>query len=164
MHTADLGVYAAKQAGRNCVRFGREDAPATATAVMRIIAVEDDPLAARLLTFLFEKRRDLSLTVFTTGEKALEALSASGPLPRMLLCDLNLPGMDGIAVIRAAKGLAGGDAMTAAILSASSDPIKHQQAAAAGIRFFLEKGDFCTNFERWIETLLQPSPPLQAAA
>ena len=164
VHTADLGVYAAKQAGRNCVRFGREDAPATATATVRIIAVEDDPLAARLLTFLFEKRRDLSLSVFTTGEQALAALSAAGPLPRVLLCDLNLPGMDGISVIRAAKDLAGGQAMTAAILSASSDPVKRQQAADAGIRFFLEKGDFCTNFERWIETLLQPATPLQAAA
>ena len=163
VHTADLGVYAAKQAGRNCVRVGREAAAAPVAVATRFMAVEDDPLAARLLSFLFEKRRDLQLCICTSGEEAVEKIKSGAEAPHVMLCDLNLPGISGIEVIKRVKALPGGEQVRGAILSASSDPVRRQEAADAGIRLFLEKGDFCANFERWIETLLQPDALKKAA-
>jgi diguanylate cyclase (GGDEF)-like protein len=170
VHAADQGVYIAKRDGRNCVRVGGVELPAasnaaTPPAVTRILAIEDDAMAARLLVFLFERRRDLALTVVTTGEEALARISDAGAAaPQLVLCDINLPGVSGIEVVMTAIAHPRGVGVRFAMLSASSDPAVVKESLAAGAAHFIEKSDFCTNFEAWLAKLLDAPAVLKAAA
>jgi len=168
VHTADQGVYAAKQAGRNCVRMGSQDALPPASATIRVLAVEDDPLAARLLGFVFDKQRDFTLTFCVTGEEAISRITSpdAGARPQLVLCDLNLPGISGIDVVKAMRASAISAGIPCVMLSATTDPVTQQSAVAAGANFFIEKSDFCSNFDMWIGRLseLTQKPGLRAAA
>jgi len=156
VHAADLGVYAAKQAGRNCVRVGSLDTPKVAGAAIRVLAVEDDPLAARLLGFVFDKRREFALTFCVTGEEALDSISGrdEATRPQLVLCDLNLPGISGIEVVEQIRANPLSRHILCVMLSATSDPKVQQAAINAGATFFIQKSDFCGNFDKWVDRLL----------
>lgn len=72
-------------------------------APLRILIVDDEPLARRRLVRLLESESDLVVVgALGDGESAVAALD---PLrPDLLLLDVRLPGMDGLAVLDAARG------------------------------------------------------------
>lgn len=90
---------------------------------MRILLVEDITSDAILLReALIDAGMGQELTVARDGREALEILSAGGPLPQLVLLDLNLPGISGQQVlqeIRANERLA---ALPVVVLSTSNAP------------------------------------------
>jgi DNA-binding NarL/FixJ family response regulator len=81
-------------------------------AIIKTVAVEDDSRYRAGLEALLGHSADFDLVhSFPSAEAALTALAehaclASGPLWDLILMDLDLPGMDGIAATRAAKDMA----------------------------------------------------------
>lgn len=67
---------------------------------MKLLIAEDEPVALRLLTRLFEKEYDLELA--HNGEDAWNIVSrADGP--RLAVLDWQMPGMDGTEICRRAR-------------------------------------------------------------
>jgi two-component system response regulator len=69
-----------------------------------LLLVEDDPQAVILLNRTFKKRGfDVTVTVASDGAEALEGLIGSateGPLPAIVLLDLDLPKVHGFEVLK----------------------------------------------------------------
>jgi len=76
---------------------------------LEILLVEDDPGDVRLTTEMLKQAKLLNrLTVAVDGEQALAMLQRSGsyehqPLPDLILLDLNLPRLDGMALLERIK-------------------------------------------------------------
>jgi excisionase family DNA binding protein len=65
---------------------------------LNIVLVEDDPITAAVLEAqILELRPDARLRVFGDGFSAL--FDAGRDMPRLLITDINLPGLDGLAMI-----------------------------------------------------------------
>jgi two-component system, chemotaxis family, response regulator Rcp1 len=75
------------------------------TPTQLILLVEDNPADARLTVEAFHRAdAELQIEICEDGESALARLrDASAPLPRLILLDLNLPGIDGREVLEAIK-------------------------------------------------------------
>lgn len=71
----------------------------------RILVIEDDPASRSLMTYLLGAF-GYQVTAAASGEEALDRVA--GALPQLVLCDLQLPAMDGFAVAAAlrARGVA----------------------------------------------------------
>jgi excisionase family DNA binding protein len=67
----------------------------------RVLLVDDDEGTRILLTKMLEKDYDVETAVDAAG--ALDALRRAGTGYDLLISDLNMPGMDGIALIREVK-------------------------------------------------------------
>jgi len=102
----------------------------------RILLVEDNPQNRRLAQFLLTSQGYIVYEA-ATGEEAL--VLAKSHLPRLILMDLQLPGMDGYAVTRRLKA----DAATAAIpvvaMTAYAMPGDLDKALAAGCNGYITK-------------------------
>lgn len=76
-----------------------------AEKVLRTLIVDDEPLAIERLQILCAQNGDLNLVgTATDGEAALRLVEALNP--DLLLCDIAMPGMDGMGVAKALEGRA----------------------------------------------------------
>jgi DNA-binding response OmpR family regulator len=64
-----------------------------------ILAVDDDPLARKMLKLVFESQR-IRVLLASSGEEALKALAQK---PDLVLLDINMPGMDGLVTLKKIK-------------------------------------------------------------
>jgi chemotaxis family two-component system response regulator Rcp1 len=93
---------------------------------LRILAVEDNPGDVLLLTEAFKEGRiRAQLNVVTNGEEALDYLQGTGRhaearIPDLILLDLNLPRMDGRALLRRLKSDPAFQSLPVIVLSSSS--------------------------------------------
>jgi diguanylate cyclase (GGDEF)-like protein len=99
---ADAAMYAAKEAGRDRVLpAGWEPGKGAGPRTIDVLVVEDDPAIARLLQHALETR-GLRHEWVSNGETAARLLT--GPSPelraRVVLLDVDLPGLDGLGVLR----------------------------------------------------------------
>jgi diguanylate cyclase (GGDEF)-like protein len=166
-HGADRGVYVAKAAGRNCVKTidlsavagpsRTTPAPAQAEDGPRtVMIVEDDPLAARLMSFLFAKCKDLKPVVVKSGEEAIDWVinpSAARPRPDLIVSDLNLPGVSGIGLIKLVREKSPARRIPILIVTATADANNQAAALGAGASAFIDKAEFCTNTDHWLATI-----------
>jgi CheY-like chemotaxis protein len=65
-----------------------------------ILVVDDNPTNTKLLTFILSKR-GYAVNTAEDAERALELLADAHP--RLILMDVQLPGMDGLALTRVLK-------------------------------------------------------------
>lgn len=166
---ADEGVYVAKKAGRNRVhvvppkRAGAESeatpkpVPAAAPkppAKSMVLLIEDDPLAAKLLTMLFSRHNDFSVFTVSTAEDALAMLAdGSMPSPHLILCDMNLPGVTGVQFIKTCRSMLPKLKTPIVLVSASTDATVGSQATAAGAAAFINKTRLVTDFDSSVKEL-----------
>ena len=110
------------------------DASTPAAGARRVLLVEDDPLVAEVVCALLARAGHLP----THAPHALAALAerATGTHD-LLLLDLDLPGMDGLALSRLLQGR--GDPVPRVALTARADPAAEPAARAAGMVGFLRK-------------------------
>jgi signal transduction histidine kinase len=66
-----------------------------------VFIVDDDPLVLRSLTSLLELETDFRVRGFSSGEAVLDALA--GEAPDVLVTDLTMPGLGGLAVLERAR-------------------------------------------------------------
>jgi CheY-like chemotaxis protein len=103
-----------------------------------VVAVDDDPEARRLLKELLAHCRAIATIVASAGEaiNAVEQLH-----PDVLLCDIEMPGTDGYALLRRLRSLGperGGDTPAAA-LTAHDGPEDRQRALTTGFQLHVAK-------------------------
>ena len=80
---------------------GAESAPRQGR--LRVLLVDDDEGTRVLLSKMLEKEYDVATAIDGTG--ALDALRRAGESYNLMISDLNMPGMDGIALIREVKAI-----------------------------------------------------------
>ena len=68
---------------------------------VRVAVIDDEPIACREIKKGLARRTDFEIETFLDGESALKSMEAS--LFDLVLCDLRLPGMDGMEVLKAIK-------------------------------------------------------------
>ena len=73
------------------------------------------------------------------GDSALELLRGLPAPPRLVLLDLNLPGLDGREVLRALRADAAFASVPVAVLTTSADPAEVEACRAAGADAYLLK-------------------------
>lgn len=71
---------------------------------IRVLLVDDDPLVRSGLRFLFESTDDLTV-VAEAGDGAEAVASVQRERPDVVLMDLRMPGLDGIAATRSIRAL-----------------------------------------------------------
>jgi len=127
---------------------------------IRVFVVEDEPAVLAAQVQLLESAPALRLVgSASSGEEALEALSAAAP--QVVLCDLGLPGIDGIEVTRRIRRLARPPEVL--ILTVFDEEERVLGAVRAGAAGYLLKG---ASLDRVVEaiqdvhaggTVIQPS-------
>ncbi|WP_420128077.1 response regulator [Longimicrobium sp.] len=99
---ADAAMYAAKEAGRDRVLpAGWTTAHGEGPRTVDVLVVEDDPAIARLLQHALETR-GLRHEWVSSGERAASLLTGAAPelRARVVLLDVDLPGLDGLGVLQ----------------------------------------------------------------
>lgn len=102
----------------------------------RILVVDDNPINLKLVTFLLQSR---GYSV-RTAENAFEALAMiDEDVPHLVLMDLQMPGMDGLALTRKLKADARTRAAFVVALTAAAMKGDEERALAAGCDAYMTK-------------------------
>jgi CheY-like chemotaxis protein len=127
-----------------------------------ILLVEDNPLEVELtLRPLRSLDPDSRIEVARDGEEALDFLLARGgfrhrqgaPLPRLVLLDLKLPRLDGLEVLRGARGNSRTALTPIVILTSSTDPRQLAQCYQLGANSCVQKPVRYEEFGATIQSL-----------
>jgi len=102
------------------------------------ICLVDDSATIRMSVTENLQRAGYAVEAFPDAEQALEYLN-SGPVPDLVITDLNMPGMDGISFIKEARGLSGMRFKPILFLTTESEQAKRDEAKAAGATGWLVK-------------------------
>jgi len=111
--------------------------PAAGAQLRTVLCVEDNPANLRLVARLLARRTDIHLLSAKDGRRGVELARAA--LPDVILMDINLPGISGLAALR----ILAGDPSTAHIpviaLSANAMPRDIEKGLEAGFFRYLTK-------------------------
>lgn len=102
-----------------------------------VMFVDDAKTMQQLVTYTLEEA-GFNVTTASSAEEAL-GIIASGKKLSMLITDLNMPGMNGIELIRALRSTPGYRFTPAAVLSTESEHSRKEQARQAGASFWMVK-------------------------
>jgi len=123
---------------------------------MKILVVEDNTMNLELATDLLEAAGHLVLAA-TSAEAGIER--ARREQPDLILMDISLPGMDGLAATRALKAEAVTRHIPVVALTAHAMQGDEQLALDAGCLAYLTKPIDTRGFIHRMETLLAESKP-----
>lgn len=154
-HHADEAVYAAKQTGRNRVRFKRPDgvlfpqpgdpAPADEAGEQpvthRILVVDDDPFVLRVLNMLFQESGRFQTTCVRTPEEACAAGAGSHDF-QIALVDFDLGASKGTDLIARLQTLPATRKALCVLTSCHAGPEMADVARNAGAAMFIDKFQF----------------------
>jgi CheY-like chemotaxis protein len=107
--------------------------------VIRVLLVDDEPLF-RSPAALVLRRAGYTVDCAASGEEALRLLESVRP--DLIILDLMMPGIGGLAVLRRLRSDARWAGLPAVVLSAGSDGEAGTEALALGAKACLLKGAF----------------------
>jgi len=128
-------------------------------SVPRVLIVDDDPSAREWLS-AFLRERSLGPVAVGSGEEALAEVRRT--LPDLVTLDLGLPGMDGLATLRALRAFA--PALPVVVLSGVGDTQAIVEAVRLGALDFLRKPFEGDELERALDKALARAPAEDPAA
>ena len=102
-----------------------------------ILHVEDDASLQNLVRIALESLGGYAVRTAADGPQALAL--ARDAVPDLLLLDLDLPGMSGIATLKALRELPGLGPVPAVFLTAANDPAVEQELRALGVHEIVRK-------------------------
>jgi two-component system cell cycle response regulator len=123
--------------------------------VARILIIEDNPANIELMSFLLSAYGHAPLSA-ADGPRGVAA--ARSERPDLIACDVNLPGMDGFAVLAELKGdpaLAGVPILAVTALAMTGD---REKVLAAGFDGYISKPIEPESFVAELEAFLTPAP------
>ncbi|GDY12107.1 response regulator [Planctomycetota bacterium] len=108
-----------------------------------LLLVEDSPSDVDLLMTAFDEISfAVEVTVFQDGDRAvagLERLAVGGKRPQLVMLDLNLPRVSGIAVLFRLRTLPAWAGQAVVLYSTSNHPVDRQRCLDAGADDYLVK-------------------------
>ncbi len=113
------------------------DGTAPRTRRLDVLCIEDNPANLRLVEQIFGHRPDLRLLTAMTPALGLEL--ARSQRPALVLLDINLPDMDGYAVLQCLRDHPATRAIPVLAVSASAMPRDLERAKAAGFAGYVTK-------------------------
>ena len=116
-----------------------------------ILMIEDNPLNAKMLRDVL-LASGYQLVESTTAEEGLQL--ARERQPALILMDIRLPGMDGIAALAELKGDATTRQIPVIAVTASVMPMEREDILAAGFDGFQEKPISVKSLRAEVRTLL----------
>jgi two-component system cell cycle response regulator len=129
--------------------------------VARILIIEDNPANIELMSFLLSAYGHAPLSA-ADGPRGVAA--ARSERPDLIACDVNLPGMDGFAVLAELKGdpaLAGVPILAVTALAMTGD---REKVLAAGFDGYISKPIEPESFVAELEAFLTTAPAAAPAA
>lgn len=102
-----------------------------------IMVVDDDPLFLRILTAMVSDVEETIVRSFASPLDLLGAATAS--MPDLILTDMQMPGMDGVELVRALRATKDGALIPIIAVTGSSDVAVRREALEAGVTDFLTK-------------------------
>ena len=131
---------------------GTETQPDNARAVrQRLLVVDDDPRVADLLAGWMDRDR---YEILSASDGVAGVATAREHQPDLILLDLEMPGMDGIAAARALKSDPSTNAIPVVLLTACRDTDAKVQAFKAGADDYVTKPFECEEIDARIELML----------
>jgi len=124
----------------------------------RILVVEDNPANLELVCYLLRFHGHTVLTA-VNGEDGVAAAEAHHP--DLILCDLQMPVLDGYQVLERLRGRRGGAAIRIVALTAFSMPNDRLRVLDAGFNGYMSKPIDPETFMAQVEEHLPP--PLRSA-
>jgi DNA-binding NarL/FixJ family response regulator len=113
--------------------------PADPQGLMKLLLVDDSPYFLRAATrFLSELGAGIAIATARSGADAVRAVTRDRP--DMVLIDISMPGMSGLAAVRRIKAVAPDVRVVVVSLNESSD--FREAAEAAGADGYIAKRDF----------------------
>lgn len=103
---------------------------------MKVLLTEDDPIVAELYRLRLD-REGHEVAVAADGQAALELLRKEPP--DLILLDIRMPRLSGIAVLEAVRGDEKLAAIPVVMLTNYSDPAQVQRTRELGIEAYLVK-------------------------
>lgn len=126
----------------------------------RILIIEDNPANIELMSFLLGAYGHTPLSA-ADGQRGVAA--ARSERPDLIACDVNLPGMDGFAVLAALKGepsLSGVPILAVTALAMAGD---REKVLAAGFDGYISKPIEPESFVAELEAFLAAAPAAASA-
>ena len=136
-------------------RSENTDPPSPLDGGPRVLFLDDDESLVSLVKRLLE-RRGFVVDAFGNQRDALDALRAAPAAYDLVLTDYNMPGMSGLDVARAVRGIRAD--LPVAVASGFIDETLRAQAEGAGVREIIFKasavGEFCEVVSRLAQSVV----------
>jgi len=117
-----------------------------------ILYVEDNPANVRFMKDLVSSLEDIELMTASTAELGVEL--AYKRLPKVIIMDINLPGMSGLDALRVLRGRAATRDIPVIALTAAASERDRQRGLVAGFSHYLTKPVRVDELVEVLETLL----------
>lgn len=164
---ADEAVYTSKQNGRNRVTVAGAPKSAATPATpatpapppaepakrVRVLLVDDDALAGKLLQLAMQKRPGVEVVWSMTAKEAevLLVKSATGTPFDLVVSDYHLSDGNALDIVKRARGNPFYRLTPILVMSASEN--LDVDWRAAGVTAFATKRDLCVNLNRWMDNI-----------
>ncbi len=122
----------------------------------KILVVDDNPDDIEITRVVLEERGwDVQVEACGNADKALGLLRKEEDLPSLILLDLNIPGMGGIACLQEIRADQSLHSIPVIMVTSSSFETDEKKAYDAGADFFLYKHLDIDRYGEYLDTALK---------